>query len=213
HLGPLPTTFEYDGKSWDAKSFAEAYVGLNAKDYVSLTSFNHHDLYTYFVLEIPDNYVHGSFFNVTLNDLTNITDHALKQGYSVVWDCDVSERGFSARQGLAIVPSDAMLADSRQRPFDKPSPEVKITPVMRQEEFDNYGLTDDHLMHIVGLAQDQEGQEYYYVKNSWGKGVGLDGYLFASRPYFELNTISITVHKDAIPSDLELKIGSKPAND
>ncbi|MCB0664345.1 MAG: aminopeptidase [Saprospiraceae bacterium] len=207
HLGPLPATFIYEGRTWDPKTFAKEFVGLNASDYVSLTSFSHHPLYESFVLEIPDNYVHASFFNVRLADLTEITSNALEKGYSVVWDCDVSEKGFSARQGLAIVPSEEVLASRDQNPFELPTEEMEITPELRQLEFDSYGLTDDHLMHLVGVAKDQKGNDYYYVKNSWGEAVGLDGYLFASKSYFELNTISITVHKDVIPETLSRKIG------
>lgn len=213
-LGPLPETFIYGGKSWTPKTFAKEFVGLNAADYISLTSFQHHDLYTSFILEIPDNYVHADYFNVTMQDLDEISQNALVNGYSVVWDCDVSERGFSARQGLAIVPTEELLASNRQLPFDQPSAELEITPELKQEEFDNYSLTDDHLMHIVGLAKDQLGKRYYYVKNSWGEGVGLDGYLFASKSYFDLNTISIMVHRDMVPSSIGQKIGlTQPNND
>ena len=148
--------------------------------------------------------------------MTEIADHALEEGYSVVWDCDVSEKGFSARQGLAIVPRDEETASSKQAAFDQPSMEKQITSDLRQEEFDNYSLTDDHLMHIVGLAKDQNDKIYYYVKNSWGENVGMEGYLFASQPYFQLNTISMTLHKDMIPVSIAEKIGipgPDPTND
>lgn len=199
HLGILPDTFTYEGEKYTAMTFAKKFIGIDPDDYVTITSFSHHDTYSFFVLEIPDNYARESYYNVTLTDLVTITDHALKNGHSVVWDCDVSEAGFSARQGLAIVPASEALTSSRQTPFDKPSPEITITPELRQEEFDTYSLTDDHLMHIVGMAQDQNGKSYYYVKNSWGNNVGFDGYLFASQPYFELNTIAITLNLEAIP--------------
>ena len=150
-------------------------------------------------------YSKQSYLNVSLDDLVSITDHALLNGNSVVWDCDVSEKGFSARQGLAIVPPEDALLTSRQAVFDSPSPEVNITAELRQAEFDSYSLTDDHLMHIIGIAKDQNGKVYYYVKNSWGDRIGMDGYLFASQPYFQLNTIAITLHKDAIPIALREK--------
>jgi bleomycin hydrolase len=212
HLGELPDTFYYEDDKHTSLTFAAKYLDVNPSDYLTLTSFSHHNDYSAFILEIPDNYSRETYFNVPLEDLVHITDQALINGYSVVWDCDVSERGFSARQGLAIVPPDELLISSRQSVFDKPSPELQITPELRQEEFDNYSLTDDHLMHIVGLAHDQQGKTYYYVKNSWGKDTGLDGYLFASQPYFQLNTISITVNRQAIPSDILEKIIPIPAH-
>jgi bleomycin hydrolase len=200
HLGILPDTFTYQGEKHTSLTFAKKFIDIDPDDYVTITSFSHHDTYSFFILEIPDNYTRESYFNVPLSDLVTITDHALKNGHSVVWDCDVSEAGFSARQGLAIVPASEALISSRQTPFDKPSPEINITPELRQQEFDNYSLTDDHLMHIVGMAQDQNGKSYYYVKNSWGNDIGFDGFLFASQPYFELNTIAITLNLEAIPS-------------
>jgi bleomycin hydrolase len=149
---------------------------------------------------------------VPLSDLTKICDAALEQGQTIVWDCDVSETGFSARQGLAIVPDESALQASKQAVFDEPSREIDITAEMRQLEFDNYGLTDDHLMHIIGSARDQKGKKYYYVKNSWGQGVGFNGYLFASFPYFQLNTIAIMVHKDVIPEEIREKLKTSSAN-
>lgn len=206
HLGVLPAAFEYQGTTYDPISFAKSVLPIIPSDYVSITSFSHHDPYSNFVLEIPDNYRRSTYLNVPLADLLVICNEALKQGQTVVWDCDVSEKGFSARQGLAIVPDETMLEASKQAVFDAPTKEAVITPDLRQLEFDNYGLTDDHLMHIVGSAQDQEGTKYYYVKNSWGQGVGLDGYLLASSSYFQLNTIAIMVHKDVIPREIKDKL-------
>ncbi|MBK8506418.1 MAG: aminopeptidase [Saprospiraceae bacterium] len=205
YLGPLPVSFLFEGQEYDPKTFAAKFVGVNPENYVTITSFSHHNPYTSFILEIPDNYSRESYLNVTLDDLVSITDHALINGHSVVWDCDVSEKGFSARQGLAIVPSEDALATSKQAVFDAPSPELNITPELRQEEFDSYSLTDDHLMHITGSAKDQNGKIYYYVKNSWGDRVGMDGFLFASQPYFKLNTIAITLHQSPYPNQFAKK--------
>jgi len=204
HLGKVPTDFIFQGKKYDAKSFAREFIGLSSSNYVSVSSFTHHPLYSEFVLEVPDNYARSHYLNVPLEDLASITENALNLGQTLVWDCDVSETGFSARQGLAIVPSSSATS-SKQAPFMQPSPEETITPESRQLEFDNYGLTDDHLMHIVGIAKDQNGGKYYYVKNSWGNKVGLDGYLFASDAYFRSNTISILVSKDAIPEEIRVR--------
>ncbi|NND31602.1 MAG: aminopeptidase [Saprospiraceae bacterium] len=209
HLGPLEKTFVYEGKTYDPVSFAETYLVLDPADYITITSFSHHPPYSHFVLEIPDNYAREFYYNVSLDDLTAICTDALKAGHTVVWDCDVSEKGFSARQGLAIVPSERSAEASKQSVFETPSPEIVVSDQLRQEEFDNYSLTDDHLMHIVGIASDQNGQMYYYVKNSWGKAVGLEGYLFASQPYFQLNTIAVMVHKDVIPKSIANKFTSR----
>ena len=196
HLGPCPDSFSYMGKDYDPKSFAFDYIGINSEDYLTITSFLHHPLYAMFVLEVPDNYSDGVYLNVTLDDLQDIINRAFSLGHTIVWDCDVSETGFSARQGLAIVPDEDLQAGLD--PFYGPHHEAKIDASMRQLEFDSHSLTDDHLMHIVGRAQDQSGASYYYVKNSWGPGPGFEGYLFASEAYLLLNTIGITVHKDAI---------------
>ena len=205
HLGACPEKFEYEGETYDAKSFASAFVGVDAGDYVTVTSFQHRPPYSKFVLEVPDNYSNGVYLNLPLEDLQAVLRKAIKEGHSVVWDCDVSEQGFSARQGLAIVPIEDEQVTSVD-PFRSPHQEQKITGAMRQREFDSYSLTDDHLMHIVGFATDQEGASYYYVKNSWGKNPGFDGYLFASESYVLLNTIGLTVHKDALSSDLLHKV-------
>ena len=211
HLGKVDGEFTYQGEQYNPHSFAERHIVIDPSDYVTLTSFSHHPMYSTFVLEIPDNYARGSYLNVSLDDLHQICTTALASGQSVVWDCDVSEKGFSARQGLAIVPSEISDEASSQAVFDHPSPEMTITSALRQDEFDNYSLTDDHLMHIVGLAKDQNGKIYYYVKNSWGESVGLKGYLFASEPYFRLNTIAVMVHKDVIPKTILEKFASKNA--
>ncbi len=210
-LGAVPEQFEYKGKTFTPQSFAEQVVGLNPDDYVSLTSFSHHPFYEQFVLEIPDNFADGSFYNVPLEDLLFVADYALRQGYTVEWDGDVSDPGFSARQGLAIVPQKNwadISAEEKQTYFQKPHPQKEITQQIRQEAFENYTLTDDHLMHVVGMAMDQDDQEYYIIKNSWGsKGLGFEGYIYASKAYFAMNTVSILVHKEAIPRIVREKLG------
>ena len=205
HLGPLPQTFEYEGTVFDAMSFAKEKIGIEASDYVTITSFSHHKPYSQFVLEVPDNFSDGTYLNVTIEDLKNIANRALAIGHSIVWDCDVSEKGFSAKQGLAIVPDDERI-EANLDPFSVPHVEQDITAEMRQIEFDNYSLTDDHLMHIVARVQDQTGQDYYYVKNSWGQNPGFDGYLFASEAYVLLNTIGMTVHKDIVTQEIGEKL-------
>ncbi len=201
HLGSCPESFTYDGKTLDPKAFAQEYIGINVDDYLTVTSFTHHPWYGTFVLEVPDNYSDGQYHNIPLLELQELLRRALALGHSIVWDCDVSETGFSARQGLALVPVDDQQV-STVDPFKEPHPEKLITAELRQAEFDSYALTDDHLMHIVGLASDQEGKLYYYVKNSWGDDRGFGGYLFASESYVLLNTIGLTLHKDALGTEI-----------
>ena len=202
YMGEIPETFEYKGKSYTAISFRDEVLGLKANDYVSLTSFSHHENYSKFILEVPDNYSHGSYYNLPLESLEKVVDHALAEGFSIAWDADVSDPGFSARNGLGIVPAKnwgEMNSEEKTAVFDEPVAQKVITSEMRQTAFDSYKLTDDHLMHITGLAKDQHGDEYYVVKNSWGSKISFDGYMYISKAYFNMNTIAIVLHKDGIP--------------
>lgn len=207
HLGPFPKSFTYRGKTYNPREFADAFVDIDPTDFVSLTSFSTYPFNEKVVLEIPDNYAHQSYFNISVDDLLQTIDYALAQGHSMVWDCDISDRGFSSARGLAIYPdvNTKELAEVNEA-FRAPTQEHAVTDASRQDQFDAYTLTDDHLMHIVGRAEDQNGTPYYYVKNSWGERPGLNGYLFASKGYVMKNTIAIMLHKDAIPSDVQEKI-------
>jgi len=202
HLGPLPEGFRHDGKEYSPEQLAEQ-LGLEPADYVSFSSYTHHPFYRPFILEIPDNYSNGAFWNVPMDGLEQIVDAALEAGYTVVWDGDVSERGFSAAKGLAILPLD----ESREDRFKRPGPEITVTQELRQQTFESYATTDDHLMHLVGKATDQAGNAYYVIKNSWGDRTSFGGYLYMSRPYFRLKTVSILLHKEAVPSLWAQKCG------
>ncbi len=197
YLGEVQENFSVDGVQYHPKAFAMS-LGLNPTDYVNITSFTHHPFYTSFILEIPDNFSNGSFINVPLNELETIVDNALKSGYSVAWDGDVSEKGFSAKNGLAILPIDP----KSEKLFKSIVKEQNVTAENRQENFESYVTTDDHLMHIVGIARDKEGNKYYKVKNSWGEISDLNGFLYMSAAYFRMKTISITLHKDGIPEHI-----------
>jgi bleomycin hydrolase len=201
YLGKDITTFTYNNKQYTPQSFLEM-TTLNPKDYVTITSFTHQPYYSNFVLNIPDNFSNGDFYNVTLGDLVAITNDALKNGFSIELDCDVSEKTFSSKHGLAIVP-----ADGSSDALIYLSTEKDITAAYRQQEFENFNTTDDHLMHITGMLKDQNGTTYYKVKNSWGKtGVRNDGYIYMSEAYFKLKTISILIHKDAVPNAIKGKL-------
>ena len=171
YLGKVPEKFEYDGKEYTPKSFAKS-LGINTKDYVEITSFTHHPFYSKFVLEVPDNWEEGEYYNVPLNDLIEIMDNALANGYSIGWDGAVGKDNFYRKKGYAVVPIDESDTSSTG-----PEKEKDVTQEMRQKAYDDYTTTDDHLMHIVGLAQDQAGTKFYYTKNSWGiKDKRYNGY-------------------------------------
>ncbi|WP_303317789.1 C1 family peptidase [Flavivirga abyssicola] len=196
-LGENVKSFDYNGKKYSPLSFMKE-VKINPKNYVTLTSFSHKPYHTNFILNIPDNFSNGKFFNVTLDELTNTVNNALEKGFTIELDCDVSEKTFSSKHGLAIIPIDGIdIADA----LINVSEEKKITQEFRQQEFENYNTTDDHLMHITGLVKDQNGTTYYKVKNSWGKNpkrVNHGGYIYMSESYFKLKTISVTLHKNAL---------------
>lgn len=212
YLGVPPTEFNYQGKTYTPKSFVQS-LGFNPDDYVELTSYSHHPFYSQFELEIPDNWTEDLYFNLPIDELIKIIDYALENGYSVAWDGDVSEKEFEKKKAYAIVPADEIIDESQKEDDDEekeegPIKEKIITQEMRQESFDNYTTTDDHLMHITGLAKDQTGAKFYYTKNSWGtKDRKYNGYWYMSEPYVRLKTIAIMVHKDAVPAEIKSKLG------
>lgn len=224
YLGPVPETFAYRGKTYTPKSFA-ASLDIDPSDYVELTSFTHHPYYEAFELEVPDNWEHARQYNLPLDELMEVIDGALRSGYSVCWDGDVSERGFQFRHGAAINPdvkdlSRYSAADSAafaplteaQRldsvfAFRRPYPEIVVTPEIRQEGFETFVTTDDHLMHLTGLAKDQNGTKYYVTKNSWGTDRNdFGGYLNMSESFVRAKTIYVMMHKDALPSALRKRL-------
>ncbi len=224
YLGEIPETFEYKGETYTPMSFASDYVGLDMDDYVQISSYTHHPFYSKFIIEVPDNWMWGQVYNVPLEDMEAIVDNSIENGYTVGWAADVSEKGFStSKKGVAVIPdadkqemSDAEIArweelsdkekNDELYKLEKPGAEKVITQEMRQEAFDNYTTTDDHGMLIVGTAKDQNGSIYYKVKNSWGDYNNYDGFFYASKPYVKYKTMSIMVHKDAIPKSIQKKL-------
>jgi len=216
YLEKPPKTFTYKGKSYTPHEFAAEYLELNLDDYIELTSYTHHPFYKKCRLELPDNWTYNDdYYNVPIDDLEKIADHVLESGYSLVWDGDVSEREFSSRKkGYAIVPAkdweDKTRAE-REKEEDEgitePVKEKEITREMRQETFDNFLTTDDHLMHIVGVAKDQVGTKFYLTKNSGGTDRKYGGYVYMSRSYFRLKTTAIMINKHSLPEDIKTKLG------
>ena len=224
YLGEVPESFTYKGKTYTPRSFADM-LGLNMSDYVPLTSYTHHDFYEPFVLEVPDNWMHGQFYNLPLNEFKQVVDEAIDKGYTVLWAADVSEKGFKWYDGVALMPkvdeSKSMEGteldkwvklSSKEREdklydFSGPVEEIEVTPEVRQQGFDNYQTTDDHGMVIVGKAKDQKGNLYYKVKNSWDDDQVYKGFFYVSEPYFLAKTMSIMVNKNAMSKATKEKLG------
>ncbi|HSD14993.1 MAG TPA: C1 family peptidase [Flavobacterium sp.] len=206
YIGKNPSEFTFEGKKYTPQSFM-AMTKINPKDYVTITSFTHVPNYKSFLLNIPDNFSNGSFYNLPLNEFMANIDNALANGYTVELDCDVSEPTFSGKSGVAVIPAsdeDAKII------LTEIKAEKNITPEFRQQEFENLTTTDDHLMHIVGKMKDQKGNIYYKVKNSWGtdeKRVANGGYVYMSVAYMKLKAISVLVHKDALQKNTAKNLG------
>lgn len=225
YLGEVPETFTYKGQTYTPKSFA-ASLGLDMNNYVNITSFSHFPFYTQGLLEVRDNWEMNRFYNVPLDEFIEVIDSSLMNGYTVDWDGDVSEKGFSHAKGVAINPDMARIDNTsgtdRARfergsdqgamaevyKFEKPWPEIDVTQEIRQKGYETFITTDDHLMHLTGIVKDQNGTKYYITKNSWGTERNpFGGYLNMSESFVRAKTIYIMVHKDAVPADLRQKLG------
>ena len=225
YLGKCPEKFTYKGKEYTPQSFTES-LGLNMDDYVELTSFTHKPSYETFSPEVPDNWENQPMYNLPLDELIGVIDYALNKGYTVCWDGDVSEQGFSFKNGIAINPQVEDVKDysttDRARfekmpkyermdevfKFKHPYPEINVTPEIRQDGYEKFVTTDDHLMHITGIVKDQNGTKYYITKNSWGADSNKSGgYLNMSESYVRAKTICVMVHKDSLPKELKKKLG------
>ena len=223
YLGECPENFTYEGKNYTPKSFASS-LGLNMDDYVTITSYTHHPFYSQFVVEVQDNWRNPASYNLPMDEMMQIIDNAVMNGYTVAWGGDVSEPGFT-RDGLAYMidakkmqslqGSDmarwlGLSAAKRRNLIDSLGcnvPEVQATQEMRQERFDNWELTDDHGMLIYGIAKDQNGKEYYMVKNSWGEAGKYKGTWYMTKTFIAANTMDYMVNKNAIPANIRKKMG------
>ena len=224
YLTPLPTHLTLGGKEVTPIEFAKN-SGFDPDDYIELTSYSHHPFYSKFELEIPDNWSHDLYYNVPADELIEVMNYAIEKGFTVCWDGDVSDKGFSHSNGVAVIPEKELsgmdgtersrwekLTDREKNAelysFKSPGTEKKISAAMRQEAFDSYQATDDHLMHITGLVKDQNGTLYYKTKNSWaGDSNKSGGYLNMSEAYVKLNTTAILIHRNALPAGIKKKLG------
>ena len=219
YLGEIPATFKAEEKAFNPLTYRD-YLGINTDDYINLTSFTHHPFYEPFIIEVCDNWRWGSAYNLPIEELMEVMYNAVENGYTIAWGADVSEKGFT-RSGIATVPDfeNKVTAGSDQERWvgksdagkeeNAPAEEKVITQEMRQLAYDNKETTDDHGMHIYGLAKDQNGNPYFIVKNSWGKAGDYEGIWYASDAYVRYKTLNIVVHKDALPKSIKKKLGIK----
>ena len=224
YFGECPTEFEYKGKKYTPQSFLKDYLQLDPNDYVSLTSYTHHPFYSSFVLEIQDNWRWATSYNLPLDEFMRVMEESVKNGWTFAWGADVSEDGFSRRTGknkcVATVPDTKATAgvgsDQSRWTGEKAGAKIAqsdaagekvITQEMRQEGYDNWTTTDDHGMQIYGIAKDQNGKEYFMMKNSWGEYGPYKGFWYVSKPYVAYKTMNIVINKNAIPKDIRKKLG------
>ena len=207
NLGAAPTEFNFKGKKYTPLSFAKEVLKFDAGDYISLTSFTHVPDYKPFILQVPDNFANGSFYNLPLNELIQVVKDAVNKGYTVSWDADVSNRGFRQNAGLALnldnsvnYTKEMIQEDMKEMPWDA---------AIRQQLYENLTTQDDHLMHITGIEKSKEGKTFFVVKNSWGKIGPFEGYINVSEAYLAINTISIVVPKAALSKELLTKLNVK----
>jgi bleomycin hydrolase len=209
YLSEVPASFDWKGKNYTPRTFADQVVGIKPAEYIEFSSFNNYPFYTQVPLLVQDNWDFQKVVNVPINDITTIIDHAIANGYTIAWATDVSEKYFSWKNGVAFVPEknwEDMEEAEQKSLFNGKAAERVITQEMRQKAFDNYETTDDHGMHIVGSAKDQTGKDYYIVKNSWGEKNDYKGYLYVSKAYVQYKTTAFLVHKGAVPKDILSKI-------
>lgn len=204
-IGTPPATFDYKGKNYTAKTFAKEVLKFDANDYVNISSFTHHPYYSSFILEAPDNFANGSFYNLPLNEMVNLTKTALKDGYTIMWDADVSSKNFQQKKGYAMMFADD--ADVKAATLNPNAKETAYTAELRQQLYEDLTTQDDHLMHLTGLDQSSDGKYFFKVKNSWGDVGPFKGYIEVSEPYFAINTVSLVVPKAALSKELKKKLG------
>ena len=222
YLGEYPETFEIGNRKFTPEEYRD-YLGIDVNDYVSLSSFSHHPFYSQFIIEVPDNWRWDTAYNLPIDELMEVMHHAIENGYTIAWGSDVSEKGFT-RNGLATMPVDKnkqtagsdqekwvgkAKEDNKEEAKTELPEEIIATQEMRQDAYDRKTTTDDHGMHIYGLAKDQNGTKYFMVKNSWGEAGKYKGIWYASEAFVRYKTLNVVVHKDALPKEIKKKLGIK----
>ena len=224
YLGEAPEQFTWNGKSYTPQEYFKS-LKIDLNDYVDITSWTHLSYYEEHPVEVCDNWRWEQAYNLPLDEMVAVIDNAIENGYTVAWAADVSEMGFT-RNGIAINPDPEVLDKAKKagsdeakwlgmgagaRKFDPKAPvkEMEVTPELRQKGYDDKSTTDDHGMHIYGIAKDQNGTKYYLVKNSWGTNSKYSGIWYVSESYVRYKTMDIMVHKDAIPKDIKKKLNLK----
>ena len=221
YFGEAPETFTVNGVEYTPASYRD-HLGINYDDYVNITSFTHHPFYEPFIIEVCDNWRWDSAYNLPMDEMMEVMYNAIENGYTIAWGSDVSEKGFT-RDGLAVVPAQkakvttgsdqerwvGKSAEQKEEAKADLPEEMTITQEMRQDGYDRKTTTDDHGMHIYGLAKDQNGNNYFLVKNSWGEAGKYKGIWYASDAFVRYKTLNIVVHKDALPKDIKKKLGIK----
>ncbi|MDR1950732.1 MAG: aminopeptidase [Bacteroidales bacterium] len=226
YLGEIPKEFAFEGKTYTPRTFADL-LKVNTSDFIKITSYTHHPFYGKFAIEVPDNWLMHEAYNVPLSEFVEIAKNAVNNGYTMAWGGDVSDKGFSWRNGIAILPDeknqDNLSGTERDKwesmnerertdavyKFDRIVNEQTVSQGTRQTAFDSWDSTDDHAMLVTGLSKDQNGNLYFKIKNSWDTDNPHQGFLYMSVPYFEMRTLDITVHKSAIPAAIRTKLGIK----
>ena len=220
YFGELPKEFRHNGKTYTPQSYVKS-LGLNPADYVSLTSYTHHPFYSKFILEIQDNWRWAESYNLPLDEFMEVMDYGVRNGYCFAWGSDVSEKGFDARKGVATVPANGKTNDKTGSDaarwtgdnfkggavINTGNDEMTITQELRQNGYDNWETTDDHGMVVYGIAKDQNGKEFFMVKNSWGEYGPYKGMFYASKAFVAYKTMNIVIHKDALPKHIAKKLG------
>jgi len=203
NLGKVPATFMYKEKQYTPQTFATEVLKFKADDYVNITSFSHHPFYSSFILEAPDNFQNGSYYNLPLKEMINLTERAIELGYSIMWDADISNKNFRQRDGFAMQWSDG----GAVKVINPDDEEMKYDQAIRQTLYENLTTQDDHLMHLVGVEKSKRGKKFFLVKNSWGEIGPYKGMIHVSEAYFAINTVSLVIPKSALDNSLREKLG------
>ncbi len=187
YIGTPPASFEYEGKQYTPRTFADEFLKLPVDDYIEVMSYGATPFHQPAELLVPDNWLRfQGYVNLPIDEMMEAIDSAVRGGYTVALDADVSEPGFRMDRGIAKLPKE----------LEK---EGAVTQEIRDAMFKKRETTDDHLMHVVGVAKHKDGGTYYLTKNSWGPKTGpFEGYVYISANYLRAKALSVMVHKDAL---------------